>query len=140
MKLCRVSLLAAALMVKTVSGQSTHRNDMVATITPPVHTHWGAWKTPLSCDYGKFAEAIIINSEAPLSAGDDTAGNKIKLVCRCVLYTTLIKCSFRGLQGLSVSQCCEGVSLHLLQPIRNVSPEKLGEKYFPYRGESSHYP
>ena len=76
MKLCRVSLLAAALMVKTVSGQSTHRNDMVATITPPVHTHWGAWKTPLFCDYGKFAEAIIINSEAPFGAGDDTAVNK----------------------------------------------------------------
>ena len=83
MKLSEVILLAVALVV-TVSSQIPQRNDTVGTFKPPTHTHWGKWKTPVFCNYGTFADAIIISREPPLDDGDDTAVNKIRLECRYV--------------------------------------------------------
>ena len=81
MKLCRVSLLAAALMVKTVSGQSAHRNDMVATITPPVHTHWGATMVNL--------QGLLSSTVKHLSAQEMTLPSTKELVCTCFSHSAM---------------------------------------------------
>ena len=81
MKLSEVILLAVALVV-TVSSHIPQRNDTVGTIKPPTHTHWGKWKTPVFCNYGTFADTIIISREPPVGDGDGTAVNKIRLECR----------------------------------------------------------
>ena len=74
-------VVLSALLV-TVSSYLFERNDVVGSIKPPTHTHFGVWKRPIYCDYGTFVESMTLENEPSQGRGDDTAVNRIQLLCK----------------------------------------------------------
>ena len=78
--MCLRAVFLSALMV-TTSGFLSERIDVIASIKPPTHTHFGEWKKPTYCNYGTFAYGITLENEPFRFFGDDTAVNKVQLHC-----------------------------------------------------------